>query len=459
MKKSKLSRRITWRVIGIMTFFNVLIIGVIIASVLVFSLGNGSMRGQYVTDGIASNIETMFQLAKTVTFNNRTDVEANLDSPEHIFGALERIMKINKRLSGCFVAFEPDYFKGQGQWFEAYAYYADSTHVECQQIGSPQHDYFNGAWYQQGLSLAREDDGYLTDLYYDDTVNSGMFCSYVVPVFDRQGRKVGVYGVDLSHDLLNVTIEETMRNVRKEFYADAQSNISADDVIYFSIQIIDSKGNRIAGSDSLDISMLKSEQELVDVELDMKDLKHTPYYINSKQLGNTGWTLVVFQHRELVFTWGVVLALFIIVCMGIGAFIIFFFTRRSIRRATQPLAFLSESAQEVAKGNFDASLPTFKHNDEVAQLRDSFGTMQQSLKQYLEEQKAATAARASLESELNVAHDIQMSMLPKTFPAFPNRKDIELYASLTPAKAVGGDLYDFFIYNDKLFFCIGDVSG
>lgn len=459
MKKSKLSRRITWRVIGIMTFFNVLIIGVIIASVLVFSLGNGSMRGQYVTDGIASNIETMFQLAKTVTFNNRTDVEANLDSSEHIFGALERIMKINKRLSGCFVAFEPDYFKGQGQWFEAYAYYADSTHVECQQIGSPQHDYFNGAWYQQGLSLAREDDGYLTDLYYDDTVNSGMFCSYVVPVFDRQGRKVGVYGVDLSHDLLNVTIEETMRNVRKEFYADAQSNISADDVIYFSIQIIDSKGNRIAGSDSLDISMLKSEQELVDVELDMKDLKHTPYYINSKQLGNTGWTLVVFQHRELVFTWGVVLALFIIICMGIGAFIIFFFTRRSIRRATQPLAFLSESAQEVAKGNFDASLPTFKHNDEVAQLRDSFGTMQQSLKQYLEEQKAATAARASLESELNVAHDIQMSMLPKTFPAFPNRKDIELYASLTPAKAVGGDLYDFFIHNEKLFFCIGDVSG
>ena len=64
-----------------------------------------------------------------------------------------------------------------------------------------------------------------------------------------------------------------------------------------------------------------------------------------------------------------------------------------------------------------------------------------------------------MESELNVAHDIQMSMLPKTFPAFPNRKDIELYASLTPAKAVGGDLYDFFIYNDKLFFCIGDVSG
>ena len=93
MKKSKLSRRITWRSIGIMSFFNVLIIGAIIAFVLVFSLGNGSMRGQYVTDGIASNVETMFHLAKTVTFNNRTEVEAHLDSPGQVFDALRRIIK------------------------------------------------------------------------------------------------------------------------------------------------------------------------------------------------------------------------------------------------------------------------------------------------------------------------------------------------------------------------------
>ena len=240
---------------------------------------------------------------------------------------------------------------------------------------------------------------------------------------------------------------------------DTQEDIGDDGEIYFSIQIIDSKGNRITGSDSLDISMIKAEQELVDRDLDMKDLKHTPYYINVKQLGNTGWTLVVFQHRDLVFTWGWVLAIIIVFCMGVGGLVIFFFTTWSIRRTTKPLAFLSKSAQEVAKGKFDAPLPTFKHNDEVTQMRDSFDTMQQSLKQYVEELKTTTAAKASIESELNVAHSIQMSMLPKTFPAFPDRKDIELYASLTPAKAVGGDLYDFFIHDEKLFFCIGDVSG
>ena len=459
MKKSHLSRRITWRVIGIILFFNVLIVGVIAAFVSFMSLGNGSVRGQYVTDGIASNVETMFRLAKTVTFNNRTVVEANMDSPEHIFGALEQIIKINKHLAGCFVAFEPDYFKGQGRWFEAYAYHTDSTNVDFRQIGSPQHDYFNGAWYQRGLSLARTDEGYLTDLYYDDTVNSGMFCSYVVPVFDRQGRKVGVYGVDLSSEMLNIAIDETMNNVRKEFMVDAQGDIGDDGDIYFSIQILDSKGNRIAGSDSLDISILKGEQELVDSELDMKDLKGTPYYVNTKQLGGTGCTLVVFQHRDLVFTWGIVIAIVILFCMGVGCLVIFFFTSRSIHRATKPLAFLSESAQEVAKGNFDASLPTFKRNDEIAQLRDSFGIMQQSLKQYMEDLKVSTTAKASIERELAIAHNIQMSMLPKTFPAFPDREDLELYAALVPAKAVGGDLYDFFIRDEKLFFCIGDVSG
>ena len=459
MKRSKLSRRITWCVIGIMSFFNVLIIGAILMFVFEISFANSNTRGQNVMSGIAGNMETMMQVAKTAVFNNRVDIEANMDTPEHVFEALKQILQVNKQLAGCFVAFEPNYFKGQGRWFEAYAYHADSTHIGLRQIGSPQHDYFNGVWYQKGLALKRSDNGYLTDLYYDDTVNSGMFCSYVVPIFDLQGRKVGVYGVDLNLNRVDGAIKKAMDVVKDEFLLDDEDSNDFDNEILFSIQVLDGKGNRITGTDSLDIGILKNKQKKAGKAYDIKDLKKTPYYINSMQLGQTGWTLTVFQHYELVFFWGIMLAIAILLCMGVGAIIIFFFTTRSIRRATKPLGFLSESAQEVAKGNFDAPLPTFKHNDEVAQLRDSFDTMQQSLKQYVEKLQTTTAAKASIESELNVAHNIQMSMLPKTFPAFPDRKDIELYASLTPAKAVGGDLYDFFIHNDKLFFCIGDVSG
>jgi sigma-B regulation protein RsbU (phosphoserine phosphatase) len=77
----------------------------------------------------------------------------------------------------------------------------------------------------------------------------------------------------------------------------------------------------------------------------------------------------------------------------------------------------------------------------------------------VEELKDTATSKATIESELNIAHHIQMAMLPKTFPAFPHRDEIEIYGMLTPAKSVGGDLFDFFLRDDELFFCIGDVSG
>ena len=64
-----------------------------------------------------------------------------------------------------------------------------------------------------------------------------------------------------------------------------------------------------------------------------------------------------------------------------------------------------------------------------------------------------------MQSELRIGHDIQMSMVPKTFPPFPERNDLDFAASVVPAKEVGGDLYDYYIRDNKLFFCIGDVSG
>ena len=67
--------------------------------------------------------------------------------------------------------------------------------------------------------------------------------------------------------------------------------------------------------------------------------------------------------------------------------------------------------------------------------------------------------RARMAGELQVATGIQMSMVPKTFPPFPERHDLDMFATIIPAKEVGGDLYDFFIRDEKLFFCIGDVSG
>jgi sigma-B regulation protein RsbU (phosphoserine phosphatase) len=100
-----------------------------------------------------------------------------------------------------------------------------------------------------------------------------------------------------------------------------------------------------------------------------------------------------------------------------------------------------------------------KRIDEIGQLSSSFGNMQRSLVSYIDELKQTTAQKASIESELKVASDIQMSMVPRVFPPFPERKDIDLHASMTPAKEVGGDLYNFLLLDERLYICLGDVSG
>ena len=73
--------------------------------------------------------------------------------------------------------------------------------------------------------------------------------------------------------------------------------------------------------------------------------------------------------------------------------------------------------------------------------------------------QAVNIEKERMGNELHIASEIQKGMLPKTFPPYPDRDDVEIFGSLVPAKEVGGDLYDFFIRDEKLFFCIGDVSG
>jgi sigma-B regulation protein RsbU (phosphoserine phosphatase) len=185
----------------------------------------------------------------------------------------------------------------------------------------------------------------------------------------------------------------------------------------------------------------------------------TMYVLFYSSIEHTGWTLVTIMPLKVILKpVGSIIGIFGIL-MLIGLIIVAVICRSAIRRVTMPITQFADSADEIASGNLSVQLPTIKTKDEMLRLHNSFATMQKSLIQQIEETRSANEEKGRIESELNIARDIQMSMLPKTFPPFPDRNDIEIYGKQKPAKEVGGDLYDFYIRDEKLFFCIGDVSG
>lgn len=129
------------------------------------------------------------------------------------------------------------------------------------------------------------------------------------------------------------------------------------------------------------------------------------------------------------------------------------------RRLSAPVVALSKAAGRVAGGDFQVQVPV-PGKDEVGQLAVSFNSMTSQLTSTIEKLKETTAAKERMATELAIGHNIQMSMVPLKFPAFPERKDFDVHAALKPAFEVGGDFYDFFLIDDDtLCVCIADVSG
>jgi phosphoserine phosphatase RsbU/P len=157
------------------------------------------------------------------------------------------------------------------------------------------------------------------------------------------------------------------------------------------------------------------------------------------------------QHRELAFFSGIII-------LAIVAVILFsYWGSRSI---ADPLHALAKATEEIAAGNLNVQIPSIKSKDEISDLTRSVASMKGDLKKYIDELTHATTSRERMESELRIARDIQMSFLPMELPQPPHGTEFSVFATIQPAREVGGDLYDlFFIDNTNLFFAIGDVSG
>lgn len=408
-------------------------------------------------------IESVLSPIKRVTENLAAVLEEDSTiSGREIENLLRRVLQDNPNISGRTVAFAPYAFKKDTRYYCVYCY-RDSAQkaLKFMYLGGADYEYFYDDWFQIPKELDRA--GW-SEPYYDEGGANIIMSSYSVP-FHRiiNGKKqfVGVVTADISLEWLREIVSSIkiyqngygfLISKNGTVITHPQKNLIMNETIF---SVAEEKNDPVLRE--IGRQMIQGNSAFVPINNIMTNGKALIAY---EPLLSSGWSLgVLFPVDELMgdlnhLNRTLVLLNFLgFILLGV----IIVFITGSI---TRPLRHLAQATEKIGTGDLDAEIPVIKSRDEVGKLAESFISMKSSLKAYIDQLKETTAAKERIESELKIAHDIQMSILPRTFPAFPQRTEFDIYACIEPAKEVGGDFYDFFfIDDDNLCFCIGDVSG
>ena len=358
---------------------------------------------------------------------------------------------------GLILAYDPNSFDPEAENGELYFEFRDTT------------------WYQRAQTI----EGYAFTDTYQDSYGRGLTITCVAPFTDAEGNFFGCVAMDVLMSELN------------------ESMVNDGIVIPSYAVLIDHEGNYIAGRDldpnsekmgnifdeTSDESLRLAGREILEKKEGIvstgegEDAK----YIAFSTLESTDWTLCILtpvssvlkpavmiresidQNTDNVVTTVrqsimkviqscLVLSALILVCVTL-------FASRVSKRISNPLKKLEEDVRRISGGNLEQRTDV-KTDDEIGSLANSFNVMTDSLQKYITDLKEVTAKEQRIAGELSAATTIQASMLPGDFEIFSSGKPFELYASMHPAKEVGGDFYDYFMTDDThLGLVMADVSG
>ena len=401
-------------------------------------------------EGILNRVEVASNMTKWL-------VQRHPDKADSMFVYSRGMLLNNPDFYNCSIAFEPYYFKEKGRYFSAYTKHIGDS-LRTIQGGSDHYQYFFTDWYLMSQLLGKP---CWTEPYMDldvTTNTSEMVTSYCQTIKNSEGQVIGVINTSLSITWLSQTISavKPYPNSYSIMIGRGGTYFVHPDTTKITRQTIFTQTleHPDTAMTALGYAMQRGEEGVKHMNIDGKES-----YVFYKPLGQTGCSMAIVCPESDIFSGFDRLRRTIMTIVTVGLLLMLYLFIRIITRELKPLRRLAKEAETIASGQFDAVLPDFQRTDEIGQLSQSFGNMQQSLVKYIDELKTTTAQKASIESDLRIASDIQMGMLPEKFPTKNDRDDVQLFASLTPAKEVGGDLFDFYFRDDKLFFCIGDVSG
>jgi sigma-B regulation protein RsbU (phosphoserine phosphatase) len=348
-------------------------------------------------------VKNSLNMSETSLRGHIWDVKRNLSHPDSVFGAAEWVLRTHPKLVGCGIAFVPYYYPEKGRLFEPYAY-RENDEVKTMQAAGDNHDYTKSGFYKQGI-LA--DSPIWTDPYIDDIFRIPMV-SYTVPIQNENKETIAVFALDIPISILGDTLNyrhiypssyDILLTENGEFIAGPNEDFVQREDVEMVIRIINDS--------TVTKTLSKSGRSWIATFYDSED--HEKGYVFFTYFkGEPRWQIAVVCYDDEVYgklrTMRRNIGLLMLAGLLILSLIVLYFARSNRKLQT------------------------------------------------------ANLAKERIDSELRIATNIQKEMLPEQSPQ-TKRDDIDIFGSLVPAREVGGDLFDYFIRDEKLFFCIGDVSG
>jgi len=429
---------------------------------------DASRTAEFAARALANDISALIRGIEQATQTLGSVVRHVRPDPDQTRALLHSLIEADDAIYGAAIAYAPEAFIA-GTDFAAYMHRTPGG-VRYLDIVSQDPGFRNDPWYRVPALTGKTS---WSEPYLDLKLGAVDMVSFSIPVFEdlESGpRLLAVVSADVALENQRARIDAKARELGEDIRVlilsgggrvitvDAlDSELTRDTSGVYTIPLADQAAQR--GREDIRVLAKRMTQGEEGTTTLVGLNRETRQWIHFRPLARTGWSVAIIveeaellteiqesEFREVVmFSLYVVLMVLVVVVLA--------------RRITGPLRQLAGAAREIGHDPLAAKVPTLHTEDEVADLGDALRSMQVDLGTYLDELKATMDAKQRLEGELAAARQIQMAMLPQ-LPEHGSLVDgCDAAATLIPAKAVGGDLFDLIPLADgRLMFLVGDVS-
>ncbi|MBQ5424745.1 MAG: SpoIIE family protein phosphatase [Bacteroidales bacterium] len=445
------STRLSLNVLLIVTIFFIVVLGIVAVSSHLLISEEATRSASNILKANILDIEKTLQTVESTVKDASWLVKENSKDEKYLYHITSKVVDENTNIIGSAIAFDSCYFDGR-HFFSPYSYEDPETgELKSKELGSVENDYFSQEWYVEPKKSGKP---HWSEPYFDTGGGEQMMTTYSYPIKDSAGNIYAIITADISLEWLSQKVDDihpyehshsTLISAKGKYLsAGWQANLTAETAYSFAEKMDDPRILEISKN------MLAGDSGTMRYMVDNK-LSFAVY----GPLSN-GWSMAInCEYRDVLERSSKMHVVLILVGL-IGLLVMFIMCYFKIGQLTQPIKEFSKSAHSIAQGNFNTQFPEVKSEDEILTLRDSLEEMQNYIVSYLEQIETATSAKKRMETQLYIGQKIQEGMLPKNFP---NDSRCSLNARVVPAKEVGGDLYDFTINGNRLYFSVGDVSG